>query len=438
MTERDGMDKKMNEPIKLASPAEAGPKQISLHLMVKNGESVVGRLLDCVGPYITGVVAVLNDCTDRTADVLADKSSQYSLLPPVLITVTSETHPDLYIRDVAETYAVGKPLVGEVYEGPFTGRQILADWAGARNLGWQVCSGRWKLFCDADDVISDPQSLPGLCRLLDERGLVAAASRYHYEVGLGGASRVDTFRERLARDLPGIRWSGCVHEHLTGFDARHVAQVDGTLVVRDMRDSEGTGIRIPGRNLKVLYHSARERDWQITTREMIYLAAESRAVMPRLAVKLIELYLPASRWPEEKSWAASMMGEICENDEDYASASLWYEWSHDFYPGVLPNMRLARARFHQGLWAEAVAAYERGIALRGKIQLLDGGEAYEGATQVLVVACLRKLGRVAEAARMCEEASSKYPHMAALREMREVLARDESRTRNSVTPGGRS
>jgi tetratricopeptide (TPR) repeat protein len=424
--------------IKLASPSEAGPKQVSLHLMVKNGESVVGRLLDCVGPYVTGVVAVLNDCTDRTADVLAEKSRQYSLLPPVLVAVSSASHPELYIRDVPETYAVGRSLVGECYEGPFTHRHILADWAGARNLGWDKLSTRWRLFLDADDVIADPQSLPGLCKLLDESGLVAAATRYHYEVSSCGMPCVATFRERLARGVPEIRWSGYVHECLVGFEARKVAQVDGSLVVRDMRDSEGTGIRIPGRNLKVLYYHARRRAWQITPREMVYLAAESRVVMPRLAAKLIELYLPASRWPEEQSWAASIMGEIYENEEDYVSASHWYERSHELYPSVLPNMRLARSRFRQGLWAEAVAAYKRGIALRDKIQLLDGGEAHESATQVLVAACLRKLGRVEEAARMCEEARSKYPHVAALREMHEDLVRDRARMGGSTAPGGRS
>jgi hypothetical protein len=426
------MSDNTREAIKLASPAEAGPKQVALHLMVKNGMSVVGRLLDCVGPYVTGVVAVLNDCTDRTADVIAEKSLLYSLAPPVLVTVNSSNHPELYIYDVPETYAVGEPLVGEVYEGPFTHRYILADWAGARNLGWDMhpVAVRWRLFLDADDVVVDPQSLPGVCRMLDQNGLAAAATRYHYEVSSNGMPRVATFRERLARGVPEIKWSGYVHEGLVGFDPRKVAQVDGSLVVRDMRDSEGTGIRIPGRNLKVLYYHARRRSWQITPREMVYLAAESRVIMPRLAAKLIEMYLPVSRWPEEQSWAASMMGEIYENEEDYVSASHWYERAHELYPGVLPNMRLARARFRQGLWAEAVSAYERGIGLKNKIQLLDGGEAHESATQVLVAACLRKLGRIEEAVRLCEEARSQYPHVAALKEMHENLVRDEARSRS--------
>jgi tetratricopeptide (TPR) repeat protein len=125
-----------------------------------------------------------------------------------------------------------------------------------------------------------------------------------------------------------------------------------------------------------------------------------------------------------------MMGEIYENEEDYVSASHWYERAHELYPGVLPNMRLARARFRQGLWAEAVSAYERGIGLKNKIQLLDGGEAHESATQVLVAACLRKLGRIEEAVRLCEEARSQYPHVAALKEMHENLVRDEARSRS--------
>jgi len=58
---------------------------VALHLLVKNGESCVGRLIDNVGPYIHEVVAVVNDTTDKTIDVLAEKCNQHDLM---LTTVT--------------------------------------------------------------------------------------------------------------------------------------------------------------------------------------------------------------------------------------------------------------------------------------------------------------------------------------------------------------
>jgi hypothetical protein len=403
-----------DDVIKLARPEEISVRpSVSLHLLVKNGESVVGRLLDCVGPYVEEVVAVLNDVTDRTADVLRRKCEQHGLRSR-LFEVTRESHPELYVLDVPATYQVGRPLVGESYEGSFSGKMILADWAAARNVGWSAATCDWRLFLDADDVIDDPHCVPGLCQLLDARGLDVVASRYHYDRAPGGASRGDAFRERLARNVPEIAWQGAVHECLAGYDRSRVAHVEGSLVVRDLRDSSGSEIRIPGRNLKVLYHWARAGGWQLTPREMVYLAAESRVCMPRLAARLIEMYLDVSTWDQERAWASSMMGEICENEQDFALASSWYERSLREYPGVLAAFRLARSRFRQGLWSEAVLAYEVGLRNKSVPQHLDGGEVYENATKVFVATCLHELGRHAEAAEVMRQAREKFPQSAAL------------------------
>jgi len=406
-----------DQPCKLKRPEDLVERPtVSLHLLVKNGESVVGRLLDCVGPYVQEVVAVLNDTTDGTSSVLSGKCAEHGLLSTV-VEVTRETNPELYVRDVPSTYQVGSPLVGESYEGPFTGKMILADWAAARNLGWGLATCDWRLFLDADDVVDDPRSIPGLCLELAARGVDVASSRYHYDRAPGGTSRADAFRERLARNDPAIVWQGAVHECLAGYDRSRVAHVEGSLVVRDLRDSRGGEVRIPGRNLKVLYHRARSTGWKLSPREMVYLAAESRTCMPRLAARLIETYLDASTWGEERAWACSMMGEVCENEENFALASSWYERSLREHPGVLAAFRLARSRFRQGLWAEAVLAYEVGLLNKAAPQHLDGGDVYEDATKIFVATCLLNLGRRAEAAEMVRQAREKFPRSAPLAEL---------------------
>jgi hypothetical protein len=403
--------------IKLARPEDIDQKpSIALHLLVKNGAKVVGRLIDNVGPYINQVVAVLNDCTDDTHFEVARHGLDHNLNVR-LVDVGRKSHPELYVLDVPETYREGKSLVGECYEGPFTGNLILADWASARNEGWTKGSMEWRLMLDADDVVEDPECIPGLCQLMESQGLDVLASRYHYGHTLTGVPRADAFRERLVRNRPEIAWRGRVHECLAGYNPARVAHVEGNLVVHDRRDSDGSEIRIPGRNLKVLYLHARRHDWQLTPREMIYLAAESRIVMPRLAARLVEMHLAVSTWAEEKAWAASIMGEIFENEENFAMAAGWYEKSLSYHPGVLAAMRLSRVRFRQGLWAECIAAYERGIANKDHPQFLDGGIIYEDATKIFVAASLRKLGRLREAAELAGKLREQFPDSPTLQQM---------------------
>ena len=413
-------------PIRLARPEDVKDKpKIALHLMVKNGASVVGRLIDCVGPYLSEVVCVLNDCEDTTSEVLTSACRKHSLNLD-LVPVTVAKYPSLYLLDVPETYVVGNSLVGETYQGPFTGRPILANWATARNIGWERPSAAdWKLFLDADDVVDDPHCLPGLCRMLEDLGIHVAASRYHYDRTKSGQSRADAYRERLARNLPGIRWKGMVHECLAGYAPGRAAHVDGNLVVRDLRDSTGNEIRIPGRNLKVLYYQG--RSWvgwcNLTSRELVYLAAESKSVMPGLAARLSEMCVEKSTWQEEKAWACCIRGELYEYEEDFVHASEWYEAAVICHPGVMSAFRLARSRFHERCWREVVEAYEMGIKNKAIPQLLDGGDVYEDATKIFVAVALGNLGRYEEAAAMLREARKKFPGSMALDTLAEKLGK---------------
>ena len=317
----------------LRSPGEFLPgtrPEVSLHLLVKNGEGCLPRLLHNVGRYVDEVVAVVNDTTDRTTSVLEEYSRRESFQLDV-VEVTSASHPGLYILDVPETYDVGPSLLGESCPGPFTGRPLLADWAGARNLGWRRCTKPWILFLDADDVVEDPEAIWGLCEVLAREGVEVAATRYAYDVSADGKSLSECYRERLARNRPEITWSGAVHENLTGVARK--AHVRGNLVVRDCKDNPGEGVRVPGRCLKVLYQLARSRAWAVEPRVLLYLAMESQKVLPDFCLALVDRYLDVSLWPEERAWACSMVGEVHEERGDFARASSWYERSLAEYPG---------------------------------------------------------------------------------------------------------
>lgn len=416
-----------DDVIELARPecVEKRPT-LGLHLLVKNGRSVIPRLINCVGPYLDEVVAVLNDCSDDTLEVLVAECGSRGIRLQ-MFEVTSQLNPDLYADDVPATYEVGDSLCGEVYPGPFTEGKMLVEWAAARNVGWHAGTADFRLHLDADDVVDDPHCLPGLCQLMDQKGLDAVATRYHYAHTGTGISRADAFRERIARNLPEITWHGAIHESLRGIGPGRAAAIDGNLVVRDLRDSDGAGIRMPHRNLKVLYRAARLRDWQITTREMVYLAAEAKPVMPKLSERLLEMCIAMSRWDEERAWAAALMGELSEVAGEYRVASGWYERSLEIHSGVMSALRLSRVSFHLQDWEGCVKAYEQAMANKGKPQLLDGGIVYEDATRVLVASALRRLGRATEAAQLASDVQGRHGDSPALDQLTEKLRKDADR-----------
>jgi hypothetical protein len=383
--------------------------QVSLHLLVKNGESCIGRLLANVGPYIDEIVAVVNDTTDRTVPILCDYAeSRGEGFRLDVVDVTHGTHPELYIQDVPETYMVGRPLAGEVYVGPFTGGPVLADWAAIRNLGRVRCTKPWILFLDADDVVQDPESIPGLCWLMQQGGIELGCSRYVYGVREDGRSQAESYRERLFRNLPHISWVGICHEILSG--QQKTAHLAGNLVVHDMKDSRGEGIRIPGRCLKILYQHARANDWNVSPRGLLYLAQEARADYPDLALASLDRYLDLSLWPEERAWASCMIGEIHESREDYAGASEWYTRALAEHPSSKAAFRLCRSRFHQCMWQGCVDAFRLGVSNGAVLQLLDNGPVYEDMSRILVASALEKIGRLPESVEMCRTAVAAFPH----------------------------
>jgi hypothetical protein len=353
---------------------EDGPK-ICLHLMVKNGASVVGRLVDCVGPYISSAAIVLNDCEDDTAQVLRRFFNSHAVREYDMVTISHRYSPWLYITDVPETYRAGSPLCGEEMSGPFTGGPLLADWAAARNAAWNDLECDWRLFLDADDVVDDPECLPGLCASLGERGVEAASSLYYHH-----AARHGIARERLAQNNGRIRWEGIVHERLAGYDPARVAHVEGSLVVRDLGDSRGSGLRPPGRNLKVLYHSARTRGWNITEREKLYLAAEAAPVMPGLSKYLAEeCYLEFSSRPDSPAmavraaWAACTRARVARYQGELEEAVLWYLRSRSSHPSLaaLEGLVLTyRAMLRWEEMLEVIDQHEREV---GVPQLFDAG-----------------------------------------------------------------
>jgi hypothetical protein len=421
------------------------PSSISLHLLVKNGASVVGRLLENVGPFIHEVVAILNDCEDETESIIASFCASRGL-PFVPIRVTRKTHPELYILDTKRTYQVGRSLNGEEFDGPFTEQPILADWAAVRNLGWYACTKKWRLFLDSDDVVQDPEALPGLCKLLEEQGVELCATPYHYHVDEQERPRGKSMRERLAVNKPTIRWINPIHENLVG--TTRVAHLQTNLIVRDMRDNKGKDVRVPGRNFKILYHRARTRDWDISPRVLADLIMEVRHMagvpgMMQFADALLEKYMEDASWPEERGWVLALVGEMHEGLEHVDKAIEHYTESLEIHPGSKTAFRLCRALFKKAVelkergesedadllpssllpaaWSAVIDAYKLGVANKVVHQTLDDGPLHEQMEKIHVAGAMLELGDAAGAKRFVDDALLAFPENSALRMMQKQV-----------------
>jgi len=395
------------------------PPSVALHLLTKNAESVIERLLSNVGPYVSEIVAAVNDTTDDTIKILESWGKQQGKRVDLTL-VTSESHPHLYIRDARETYEAGRSLCGESFSDDlFTGQPILADWATVRNLAWERCTAKWKLFLDSDDVVRDPHAIWGLCELLDENAADLALTKYSWSIDEEGRPKGASYRERISRSSPDIRWIYPIHEVLHGYEKQ--AFVDGNLHVVDMRDSRGAGIRIPGRNFKILYHLARTNDWEISSRVLLQLAEAGKS-MPEFVQRAIDIYLDRSTWPEERCWAYCLKGESFEAQDKYSWATECYEKALIEHPGTKAAFRLCRSRYYQQEWKGTIDAYHLGLQNMQALQVLDDGPLYADSSKILVADAMWRLGRRGEAAAMAEVALKAFPTNSALMQMHKDIA----------------
>jgi glycosyltransferase involved in cell wall biosynthesis len=375
------------------------PFTVSLHMIVKNGESVIARTIGHVLPYVNQVRIVLNDTDDETLwQIIETIIRQGKNVIYDVQHVTAASHPELYISDIPSTYSeAGPTLSGEEFNGPYTMLPLLFNWSVVRNLGWES-KADYRLQLDADDLLEKPESLPLACKAMAEMDADLAASQYK----INNSRRV-VYRERLARSTPLVRWEGHVHDQLLG-GLRRILFED-LLTTVDMRDSRGTGTRIVGRDFKALYYLARKNQWHVSLRHYLYLIQESRFFMPIewVAGPLFERYCQefdecgsASRLPE-KAWACTLIGEFYETRNRWDEAAAMHTKSIDAHPTRNGYWRLARTLHQSARYEECIRAYQHGFKCDDIGSVLDLISISEPATQVLVADAYSCLGKHTEA-----------------------------------------
>jgi|WetSurSiteA1Bulk_404760.scaffolds.fasta_scaffold18819_2 hypothetical protein len=393
-----------NMPLPELDDADPVPS-VSLHVLAKNAESVIGRLIDNIGPYVQEMRFILNDTTDHSRRVVERKLGEWPRPMSFDIQeITAENHPELYFLDEVSSYRVGKSLSDEQFEGPCTGKPLLCDWAAIRNLGWES-SCDWRLFLDVDDVVEDPRRLPALVTMLDRQRVDLAATRYVFGRNDAGVANSVSYRERLAKNLPAIRWEGSTHEILVG-GLRRVLIEDCFQVV-DLKDNWGKGTRVPGRCFKVLYREARMAGWDtVTPRHLAYLVQESPKMMPLVWVTgvLLPFYLARCVHGEEAAWVLSMVAEMHEQAGELLKAEKLLVDALKHYMASKAAFRLCRVRFLLNDWQGCIEAYKMGLLYQSSAQVLDMGPVYVHSSKLLVAQSYFELGDMAMARETIDEA----------------------------------
>jgi glycosyltransferase involved in cell wall biosynthesis len=287
--------------------------RLSVHLMVRDGAAVLDRLLRPLRGIVDEVCFVDTGSTDGTPDLLARLAAELKISCRG-VAVSPISRPDLYFPDLPSSFLREVP-------GPHTGLPILRDWSAARNLGLDLCSGRYVLKVDADDEVLDPGNLLALAAHLDVSPQVDFVMST-YEVvdpSTGEVDHVEMYT-RLWRRRPEVVFREICHENVDW--CRRT--VDGTpnwlmapsgLTFRDHRDSLCT--RVPNRNLKVLlreYEAIEAAEGRPTAHLVMYLAHEARRVMPGLAHEVLEWLAPSYQdlSPSDASWYLVVRGEAHE------------------------------------------------------------------------------------------------------------------------------
>jgi len=334
---------------------------ISLCMIVRDEEAVLGRCLASAAPVVDEIVIVDTGSTDGTKAVAA---------------------------------ACG----ARVYDFEWTD-----DFAAARNFAFDQATGDWLMWMDADDVLPDSERekfAAFKARIPDHADAVLMP--YWLAFDAAGRPTAQANRCRLVRRGRGFRWHGRVHEYLDLTGARAVAVDIGIAHFRQVRDHSGRNLRIyeriaaerGGLEGRDLYYYANElmdagRFADAAKAYRAYLAEPAGYREDKVAASLrlseccrrlddpagrVDALLGSFRFDAPHAEVCCALGGWFEEAGDWRTAAWWYERALDAplpegWLGVvnnacrtwLPHARLTICYGQMGRWADAARHNEAAL-----------------------------------------------------------------------------
>ncbi len=342
---------------------------ISLCMIVKDEEAVLGRCLSGMKDLVDEIIIVDTGSEDRT-------------------------------REIARQYT------DRIYFFEW-----IDDFSAARNFSFSKASMDYCMWMDADDVMSE-KDREAFLEL--KRGLTlhtdVVMMRYHTAFDKNGNPTFWYYRERLIRNGCGYVWQGAVHEVITP---------SGNIVYSEVAVShKKLGAGDPDRNLAI-YKKMLSEGKVLNARELYYYARELYYHETYgEASKALESFLERQdAWVENKIEACQIMAKCYEKmGEGSASLQALFRSLEYDVPRAEICCEIGRYFMEKEQYETAVFWYEN--ALKCKLDLKKGGfvlpDCYQYIPSLQLCVCCDKLGRYAEAeayneiAGQCKPESSAY------------------------------
>lgn len=384
--------------------------RLSLAIIAKNEEENLRNCLASVRQFVDELVVVDTGSTDGTRAVAVQFGASVIDFSPI-------THPDAFFLDDAETCR----RFGYDVPGTYSNVIQFADFAAARNVSFEHCTGDYILWVDSDDVVEGAENLPKIVGDLAKRNLPMGFLAYDYARDHLGRVFYRQWRERIIRRGLG-NWVNDVHEvFMPSTQVPAIVRYDD-VKMSHRRKADRPGM--PNRNYKLLLRmlsrgQMRAPGSQPDPRTLFYLGQESRFIEPRRAVGFYDMYLRSSGWDEERSAAHMALGQLFEGNvvgldditeawnranKEYGTA--WAEKPDN--PDGLFGM--ARVAHHRGRWSDCARFTERALAI-GNTDSMLGANPMDRLYRPYFFynVALNQLGRVAEAAAACEKGLAACP-----------------------------
>jgi glycosyltransferase involved in cell wall biosynthesis len=249
---------------------------VSVALIVKNEERLLGRCLESLQGHVDEIVVVDTGSEDGT-------------------------------KQVAQNFT------DKIFD--FVWRQ---DFGAARQFAFDRATSDWVAWVDADDIVLHADRVKPLLAATPP-DVCCYYWRYITQWDSSGKPTFEFWRERCVRNDGSFHWEGRVHEVLVSQEACMQVKAPD-IVVEHRPDHDHIGHKV-GRNLKILEEEYETSGGNLEPRMLFYLGREyADAGDTERAIAVLEHYAKVGTWDDERYRAQIQLAQLYRTQEQYDRA----------------------------------------------------------------------------------------------------------------------